>query len=219
MCDACKDWGQPMPEYIKSPGGLRLLFHALPTAKEMHITDGGMKSADSGKKSGKKTAEGGKKGGKKNIKGGPETEAGGPEIIARAEQFNVTYGLIEGTTLAKTYVLLKTNPSMTTRELSAVLNISRSAILKHINSLKERGFIRRIGATKNGYWECLANEEGGPEGGPEIKESGPECGPEMERGSQKSSQKTNIGSQKTDDGGQKTNGGGQKSGQKGGDYE
>jgi len=230
MCDACKDWGQPMPEYIKSPGGLRLLFHALPTAKEMQIADGGMKSGikdaegwpkteEGWPKGGKKIDDGGKKSGKKNIKGDPETEAGGPEIIARAEQFNVTYGLIEGTTLAKTYVLLKANPSMTTRELSAVLNISRSAILKHINSLKERGFIRRIGATKNGYWECLANEEGGPESGPEIKEGGPESGPEMERGSQK----TNIGSQKTDDGGQKsgqkTNGGGQKSGQKGGGYE
>jgi len=237
MCDACKDWGQPMPEYIKSPGGLRLLFHALPTAKEMQIADGGMKSGmkdaedwpkteegwpESGMKSaegwpkteegwpkgGKKTANGGKKSGKKNEEGGKKS---GKKTALEIAFYvgNIKYVIPQDSIQGILLITLIEDNFATYSKLMRVTGISRSAIQKHLNKLREYGIIKRVGPDKGGYWECIAPENGGPE----TKTGGPESGPEMERGSQK----TNIGSQKTDDGGQKsgqkTNGGGQKSGQ------
>ncbi len=49
MCDACREWGQPAPEYVMDPGGLRLLFHALPTANGGQKTEvGRQKTEESG---------------------------------------------------------------------------------------------------------------------------------------------------------------------------
>lgn len=47
----------------------------------------------------------------------------------------------------------KSNPYITRKTLAENLEISHSAIQKHINKLKESGVIRRIGSDKDSHWE------------------------------------------------------------------
>jgi Fic family protein len=49
--------------------------------------------------------------------------------------------------------LLKSNPSISRKELSEKLKINPSAIQKHIQKLKSEGIIKRIGGDRGGYWE------------------------------------------------------------------
>ena len=48
--------------------------------------------------------------------------------------------------------LIVENPKISRRELAENLKINASAIQKHINNLKEKKVIERVGKT-NGYWE------------------------------------------------------------------
>lgn len=48
--------------------------------------------------------------------------------------------------------LLKENNKLSTRRLSIILDINRSAVLAHIETLRDKGIIERIGGTR-GYWE------------------------------------------------------------------
>ena len=52
--------------------------------------------------------------------------------------------------------LLKENGRLTRKDLSEKTGLSDSGIKKIINSLREEGFIKRIGANKNGYWKVNA---------------------------------------------------------------
>ena len=51
--------------------------------------------------------------------------------------------------------LIKENPNITQAEMSKILDITRDGISYNIKVLKEEGKIRRVGATKKGYWEIL----------------------------------------------------------------
>ncbi len=51
--------------------------------------------------------------------------------------------------------LMVENPRISRKELSKKLNINQSAIQKHIEKLKEKGLLRRIGPAKGGYWEII----------------------------------------------------------------
>ena len=46
---------------------------------------------------------------------------------------------------------LKKNPSISRNELSKVLNINESAVIKHLDNLKKKEIIERVGGTR-GYW-------------------------------------------------------------------
>jgi predicted HTH transcriptional regulator len=50
--------------------------------------------------------------------------------------------------------LIKENKNITQKELESYLKINRSAILKHINNLKEKGVLKRVGGTR-GHWEVI----------------------------------------------------------------
>ena len=50
--------------------------------------------------------------------------------------------------------LIINNPKISRRELAENLMINESAIQKHINNLKEKKVIERVGKT-NGYWEII----------------------------------------------------------------
>ncbi|HAP96351.1 MAG TPA: ATP-dependent DNA helicase, partial [Chryseobacterium sp.] len=50
--------------------------------------------------------------------------------------------------------LIVENPKISRRELAENLKINESAIQKHINKLKEKKVIERVGKT-NGYWEII----------------------------------------------------------------
>ena len=64
-------------------------------------------------------------------------------------------GQMDGTLTERqreTLDILHNNPNITRSQLSQTLRINESAILKHLNILKKKGFIERIGGTR-GYWK------------------------------------------------------------------
>ena len=50
---------------------------------------------------------------------------------------------------------IETNPNITTRELSQIVGISQRKIKENLQKLKDKGFLRRIGPAKGGYWEII----------------------------------------------------------------
>lgn len=161
--------GQPMPEYIADPSGLRLLFHALPTSKEMLIRGG--------KKSGKETADGGKKGGpdggpekgQKTATNGVKAAEGGSKSISETELYfdvgNKRIVIKEDSSIGKIYSSVRENRYVSTRKLIGIIGINRSAILKHIETLKKYGIVTRVGSQKGGHWECIDPESDAKKGG------------------------------------------------------
>ena len=51
--------------------------------------------------------------------------------------------------------LIKENPAITRKSIAETIAMSPSAIQKHINRLKDEGFIRRVGGDFGGHWEVL----------------------------------------------------------------
>lgn len=51
--------------------------------------------------------------------------------------------------------LIKENPRVTRKLLSEMLQINPSAIQKHIQKLKNEGFIERVGGDKTGHWKII----------------------------------------------------------------
>jgi ATP-dependent DNA helicase RecG len=49
--------------------------------------------------------------------------------------------------------LLKANPQMTYEELAAGVGQTRKTVQRHLQRLKAKGLLRRIGGAKGGYWE------------------------------------------------------------------
>ena len=50
---------------------------------------------------------------------------------------------------------IETNPNLSTRELSENLNIPFRSVQRYISNFREKGFIERVGANKNGYWKVI----------------------------------------------------------------
>jgi ATP-dependent DNA helicase RecG len=50
--------------------------------------------------------------------------------------------------------LIRVNNKISLRTIAKILNINESAIIKHLNKLKEKGALKRIGGTR-GYWEVI----------------------------------------------------------------
>jgi ATP-dependent DNA helicase RecG len=69
-------------------------------------------------------------------------------------------GTIGGTekTIDKVLALIQNDHYISISNISNTLNISRSAIQKHIEKLKNEEIIERIGSEKNGYWKVLKTE-------------------------------------------------------------
>lgn len=55
--------------------------------------------------------------------------------------------------------LLRQDRSITTEELSKTIGISKRAILKQIDKLKDRNHLRRVGPAKGGHWEVMEKSE------------------------------------------------------------
>ena len=56
-------------------------------------------------------------------------------------------------TVEKMLKILSNTPSITVREMSEILGLSRRGVEEQIKSLKQKGVIRRIGPDKGGHWE------------------------------------------------------------------
>lgn len=57
------------------------------------------------------------------------------------------------TTQEKIINLLKSNSTLTIRDLATLLKITDNGVKYHLNQLKKKGIIEHHGATKAGYWE------------------------------------------------------------------
>ena len=51
--------------------------------------------------------------------------------------------------------LIKNNPKITLQEIAEKTNRSKRAIEMQVKKLRENGVLKRVGATKNGYWEIV----------------------------------------------------------------
>ncbi|MFW6014774.1 MAG: RNA-binding domain-containing protein [Candidatus Nanoarchaeia archaeon] len=54
--------------------------------------------------------------------------------------------------------LIMENPKISRKELSNLIGINPSATQKHLQQLKEKGLIRRVGPAKGGYWKVMSFE-------------------------------------------------------------
>ncbi len=59
------------------------------------------------------------------------------------------------TSKEKIIALIKSRPTITSREMSKALGLTMKGIHYHLNNLKSAGVIRHIGPTKTGLWEIL----------------------------------------------------------------
>ena len=51
--------------------------------------------------------------------------------------------------------LIEKNPKISRRELSEKLGINPSAVQKHIEALKNKSILKRVGSAKGGHWEVV----------------------------------------------------------------
>jgi ATP-dependent DNA helicase RecG len=51
--------------------------------------------------------------------------------------------------------IIQANPEVSREKLAQSLSINPSAVQKHIENLRHRGFIRRVGPDKGGHWEIV----------------------------------------------------------------
>lgn len=58
-------------------------------------------------------------------------------------------------TLNDTLKMLKEKPKLKQKELAKALNVSEATIKRNVKELKNKGYIERIGAKKNGLWKIL----------------------------------------------------------------
>ena len=79
------------------------------------------------------------------------------EIIATEKK--VTVKVTQKVTVNQKKIIkaIKENPNITQEKLAAIIGISRKSIIANMKHLQENGFIKRIGADKNGYWQVVSN--------------------------------------------------------------
>jgi len=51
--------------------------------------------------------------------------------------------------------LIKENSKISRSEIANILNINDSVTRKHLDALKNKGIIKRVGSPKGGHWEVL----------------------------------------------------------------
>ena len=54
---------------------------------------------------------------------------------------------------------IKEKPTVSRKELSIEMKINESAVQKHLENLKKKGLLRRIGADRGGHWEVAGDEK------------------------------------------------------------
>ncbi|MBF0245547.1 MAG: HTH domain-containing protein, partial [Planctomycetes bacterium] len=70
-------------------------------------------------------------------------------------------GLVDGLVESQQIILklIRQKPAVSKREMAKHIGISTTAIDKNIASLKEKGWLKRIGPAKGGRWEVVNNGE------------------------------------------------------------
>ncbi len=78
----------------------------------------------------------------------------GEEIINTTNQ-EITQEVTQEITQEKIIKLIQNNPSITQVEMAKTLGVTRDVISYNIKKLKQNNKIKRLGATKKGYWEIV----------------------------------------------------------------
>lgn len=60
---------------------------------------------------------------------------------------------VSNKTETKILELIRNNPNITIARLATKTGLSEPGIKKNLKQLKEKGFIKRVGSNKTGYWE------------------------------------------------------------------
>lgn len=50
---------------------------------------------------------------------------------------------------------IESEPNLSARELSEILNIPFRSVQRYISNLREKGCIERVGSNKTGYWKVI----------------------------------------------------------------
>lgn len=79
------------------------------------------------------------------------------EIIATEKKVTVKVTQKVTVNQKKIIKVIKENPNITQEKLAEIIGISRKSIIANMKHLQENGFIKRIGADKNGYWQVVSN--------------------------------------------------------------
>ena len=79
------------------------------------------------------------------------------EIIATEKKVTVKVTPKVTVNQKKIIKAIKENPNITQEKLAEIIGISRKSIIANMKHLQENGFIKRIGADKNGYWQVVSN--------------------------------------------------------------
>lgn len=69
-------------------------------------------------------------------------------------EINENFGTNEKTSV-QIFELIKNNPKITLQEIAEKTSRSKRAIEMQVKKLRETGVLKRVGATKNGYWEIV----------------------------------------------------------------
>ena len=78
------------------------------------------------------------------------------EEIIKAEEEVTTKVTIKVTINQQKIIdAIKTNPYVTQEELADIVGITKKSITANMKKLQNSGFIKRIGANKNGYWQVV----------------------------------------------------------------
>jgi ATP-dependent DNA helicase RecG len=64
-----------------------------------------------------------------------------------------------GDTQQNILTLMQNNPKISITALASELSISTTAIEKHIKTLKEQSYLKRVGSAKGGHWDVKTDEE------------------------------------------------------------
>ena len=127
ICDACREYGSPEPEFQLSGEMLTVRFSALRVSGK---SDEAENEADEA-----------------------ENEADEAENEAESDALSKDETAAAETLEAKILVLIRENEKLTQKELASALNCSRTSVQRAMKVLIDQGVLVRVGSPRNGYWE------------------------------------------------------------------
>ena len=137
ICDTCREYGSPAPEFQLSGEMLTVKFSALMASSK---ADGAENEADEAENEANEAIEAENEA--YEAKKDTESNVSSKDETASAE-----------TLQARILVLIKENEKLTQNELAAALGCSRTSVQRAMKVLTDQGVLVRVGSPRNGYWE------------------------------------------------------------------
>ena len=138
--DFFKEYGSPEPLFENFQHGFKVIVYP------NHYAEMSEKSSEMSKKN-EKSSE-------KTL----ETPEKSSEISEKNEKSSEKTLEMPEKSSEKILNAIKNNPHVTIEELSVLLNKTTRAIEKNLKSIKNKGFVERVGADRGGYWKIIETE-------------------------------------------------------------